>query len=217
MSRIFLSLSALSTLLIGIAFVLGVRIGNVNKPYQEFLQLREQIETTSLKSLPNSPEIQALQKRKTDQGILLGTYRPRITSHTTFGILAAIVTMLIHSVCVTYFIGTAKWCGEVVGAYQLSQSLYQECCSLKRGCFRWSLLGIGTILLVVVLGASSDPGTLQPNTWHWVEPHLWAASIGLAVTLLAFWKQWDYLLRNVQIVQQVQDEVQQVRAAHGLD
>lgn len=204
-------------LLIVIAFVLGIRIGNINKPYQEFLELRQQIEVTSRESLPSSPYIQELQKRKSDQVALLGTFRPRVTSHTTLGILAALVTILIHSVCVTYFIGTAKWCGEVVGAYELSESLYQECRLLKRGCFRWSLLGIGTILFIVVLGASSDPGTLQPNTWRWVEPHLWAASVGLAVTLLAFWKQWDYLLRNVQIVQQVQNEVRQVRAMHGLE
>lgn len=217
MSRIFLSLATLSTLLLSVAFLLGLRIGNINHIYHSFWTTREEIQAKSQELLPESPEMVDLQKRKNEQLAAYGQLRPRVTVHMMFGMLTALVTMLVHSVCVTYFIGTAKWCGEVVGAYQLNHALYESSRLLKRRCFHWSLLGICTLLLIVVLGASSDPGTLGGHTWNWVEPHLWAASLGIAITLLTFWKQWGYLLQNVDIIQQVQEQVQQVRTQHGLE
>lgn len=217
MSRILFTLAALSTLLMGTALVLGLYIGGINQPYRAFLDLDARWKAAGQTLLQDAPELQELRAQKESRRQELLALRPRVTLHTAVGTLASIVTVLIHCVCVTYFIGTAKWCGEVVGAYELSESLYQESRQLKRRCFRWSLLGIGTMLAIVVLGASSDPATLRPNTWKWVTPHLWAAAVGLPVTLLAFWKQWEYLAANLRIVESVQAEVRQVRTAHGLD
>ena len=200
-----------------VAFVLGLRIGDINTPYRKFLELRQQVRDTTTSVSQMTPEQAELESQRRAQLAKLDAIRPRAALHMTLATLAALITLLVHSVGITYFIGTAKWCGEVVGAYDLDRTLYEESRRLKRRCFPWSLLGISALIFTVALGAASDPATLAASTWKWAEPHLWSAIGLVAISLISFWKQFQYLSQNVDVIERVQQQVQAVRARHGLD
>ena len=43
----------------------------------------------------------------------------RMTLHMLLGAAAALMTVLVNSITITYFIGTSRWCKEVCETYQL--------------------------------------------------------------------------------------------------
>jgi hypothetical protein len=47
----------------------------------------------------------------------------RAAVHILLGVLAALVTVLVNSISVTYFIGTSRWCKEVADVYHLDPEL----------------------------------------------------------------------------------------------
>ena len=52
--------------------------------------------------------------------------RKRATMHMLLGLFAVLVTILVQSIAVTYFVGTGRWCKEVVETYGTVRGL---CCS----------------------------------------------------------------------------------------
>ena len=69
------------------------------------------------------------------------TSRRSTTLHILFGIVATLVTILVNCIAVTYFVGTSRWCKEVVLAYGLELEYLVRSMKLKRSCFAWSMLG----------------------------------------------------------------------------
>ena len=71
---------------------------------------------------------------QTDQAILRWG-----TVHRLSGILAALVVVLVNSMSVTYFIGTGRWCREVVETYHLADALILRSKAIKRSSFPFAL------------------------------------------------------------------------------
>jgi hypothetical protein len=46
--------------------------------------------------------------------------------HFLTGLMAALAVVLVESVVVTYFIGTSRWCKEVVETYNLNTAAVEE-------------------------------------------------------------------------------------------
>jgi hypothetical protein len=131
--------------------------------------------------------------------------------------LATLVAVLVHSIGITYFIGTGRWCKEVVEAYALDEAFLKEGTQLKRASFPFAMLGIATVLTVGAFGAAADPGTLRETTAAWVAPHYWAAAIGTAALGVALWMQAIAIRRNQDLIERVVSAVRDVRAARGLE
>ena len=89
---------------------------------------------------------------QTDQAILRWG-----TVHRLSGILAALVVVLVNSMSVTYFIGTARWCREVVETYQLSNNFIMRSKAIKRRSFPFALFGMLSVVGIVALGGAADP------------------------------------------------------------
>ncbi len=100
------------------------------------------------------------------------------TVHRLTGVAAALVVVFVESVVVTYFIGTSRWCREVVEVYKLNPTAVQTSYRLKRKTFPWAFLGMLTVVGVAALGAAADPATGRPNTLAWAEWHFLGGRLG---------------------------------------
>ena len=105
-------------------------------------------------------------------------------SHRLSGTAAALVVVFVESIVVTYFIGTSRWCREVVQTYQLDPAPAEASQRLKRRAFPLALAGMLVVVAIGALGAASDPATGRPGTHDWVNIHLIAAMAGFGIYCL---------------------------------
>jgi hypothetical protein len=131
--------------------------------------------------------------------------------HTLLGIGGALVTVLVNSISVTYFIGTSRWCREVVEAYRLPEELAQRSLQLKRKTFPWSLAGILTIIVMVGLGAACDPTINLSSGAMYVTSHMLAAIVGTALITWAFLVQVVNIGANYDVIEKILKLVQEAR------
>jgi hypothetical protein len=136
--------------------------------------------------------------------------------HFLLGLAAALTVVLVESIVVTYFIGTSRWCREVVETYRLDPSAVRESNRLKRRTFPWSVLGMLTVILIIALGAAADPGT-GPNTEGWAEWHLIGAIVGTAFIAWTYVVAWNNVVAHYAIIQRLVAEVAHIRRDRGLE
>ena len=197
MPRIFLSLAVIAISLVAVALIYGLVGGDYNALSQE------------LRTADDAARDGVLTR--------LEPVQRHVRVHMLIGILATLVAVLVQSIGITYFIGTGRWCKEVVTTYGLSDELTQRSTQLKREAFPFAMLGIATTLVIAAFGAAADPGTLRATTAKWVAPHYWASIVGIIVLAAALWRQTSALVKNQQLIDAVLEEVGQVRKARGLD
>lgn len=137
--------------------------------------------------------------------------------HMLTGASAALAVVFVHSIAVTYFIGTSRWCKEVTETYNLDPSLLRTSTQLKRKTFPWCLMGMLGVVGVAALGAASDPGTGRPDTAWWATVHLWASFLGLAFIAWTYYRAWLNIVANQAIIQKIVDAVAAIRRERGLD
>ncbi|MBL6909684.1 MAG: hypothetical protein ISR34_04615 [Pirellulales bacterium] len=149
---------------------------------------------------------------QTDQAILRWG-----TVHRLSGILAALVVVLVNSMSVTYFIGTARWCREVVETYQLSNNFIMRSKAIKRRSFPFALFGMLSVVGIVALGGAADPAAGRRGSEAWVTPHL-LGGIGLTGVIAAcFQCQRAKISEQQALIEDVLVEVRAMRKARGLD
>lgn len=139
------------------------------------------------------------------------------TVHRLSGVFAALVVVLVNSMAVTYFIGTARWCREVAETYGLDAGLVARSRRLKRSAFPPALLGMLAVVAIVALGGAADPATGRRGSADWVTPHL-VGGIGLAAAIAwCFQAQLPTIRRQQDLIDDVMQAVRRERAARGLD
>lgn len=139
------------------------------------------------------------------------------TIHRLTGLMAALAVVLVESIIVTYFIGTSRWCKEVVETYRLDQADVRASNRLKRRTFPWALLGMFAVIAVIALGGASDPATGQPNTKEWVDWHLWGAIGGIVLIAWTYFAAWNNVVANQAIISKLVDDVAKIRRDRALD
>ena len=137
--------------------------------------------------------------------------------HRMFGIASALVVVLVNSIAVTYFIGTSRWCLEVVETYHLDAGLIRRSAVLKRRAFPWAVAAMLVIVGVSALGAAADPATRRPWTVYWVNPHLIGAFLGLAFIAWAFWQEWLRICEHHVVITDILNQVKRIRQEQGLE
>jgi hypothetical protein len=144
------------------------------------------------------------------------TFRAR-GIHMLTGTAAALAVVFVHSVVVTYFIGTSRWCKEVTETYRLDPAPLRQSTLLKRRTFPWCVLGMLAVVGIGALGAASDPGTGRPNTADMASIHLIAALGGLAFIGWTYFQAWQNIAENQQVIQEIVGMVGRIRRERGLD
>jgi drug/metabolite transporter (DMT)-like permease len=147
----------------------------------------------------------------------LAPIETRAIVHILLGVAAALVAVLVNSICVTYFVGTSRWIREVVETYGFPQAWIEEANRVKRGTFPWALGGMLTSVVIIALGAAAHPGTIRAGTASWVTPHMIGAMLGTAFIAFAFYVQHQRISANYEIIQRIVAKVREVRHAKGLD
>lgn len=221
MTRIFSTLALVSLALVSIALVLGLTGGDYNGPYHQLRLTRLQIAQWEgegrVQEGKHAQNIERANRELDELFAEMIRLRSRAARHTLVGMGAGLLVVLVNSISITYFIGTSRWCREVIEAYRLSPSLVERSRQLKRRAFPWSMAGIVMVMVLVALGAAADPGTLRDNTQQWVVPHMAAAVLALSLFAVSFWWQWQIMGENGTLIEEILVLVRQVRREHGLD
>jgi hypothetical protein len=137
--------------------------------------------------------------------------------HMLTGTAAALAVVFVHSIVVTYFIGTSRWCKEVTETYRLDPAPLRRSTQLKRRTFPWCVLGMLTVVAVGALGAAADPGTGRPGTADMANWHLMAAFAGLAFITWTYFQSWQNIAENQLVIQDIVARVASIRQERGLD
>jgi hypothetical protein len=214
--RIFIGLAAVAALLLVANVFLGLSGGDYNAAAHAYYQQGETLK--NLEHEGTDPATIAAAASKHDElRAAAKELQPTMTRHMLLGILAALMTMLACSVSITYFVGTSRWFKEVVDTYKLKQEYVEQSQQTKRRSFRWSILGALAIVIVVGLGAASEP--TWANARHsqgYVIPHYVAALAAIGLLGVSFYQQYTSLAANGKLIEAVMGDVRRIRAARGL-
>lgn len=217
MSRIFLALAVFALILLSANLFVGVTLGDfgvASRAYQ--LAARHHQELAKSRSAASLDEIEDARMAANNAANLLKAQRSGFWLHIWLGMSAALVTLLVNSISVTYFIGTNRWCREVVDAFSLDQELAQRSQRLKRKAFPWSLIAISLILVIAGLGAASDPVTLNPDAADWVEYHWGLAMLGIVVIGGCLLAQVALIGKNYELIKEILAAAEEERERRGV-
>jgi len=215
--RIFASLSIFTVLSLIICMWLGLGL-DLNKSLASWKMLQnEKTQKGPVTKTVDSAQWKVLNSRIEKNREAFRSQRQSGSVHILLGIGSSLFVVLVCSIAVTYFIGTGRWCREVVEAYGLAPEILRENQLLKRKSFPWALGGILTALGVSALGAAADPGTGMASTADWVIPHLFAALVGICLISYCLYALWGYIVRNNEVINRVMREVHARRQGRGLE
>lgn len=219
MSRIFATLALFAIVMLAITVLLGLPV-DLNGQVSQLRSLTEKMDNLKSGLATNEDNLQEVEQVRgmIEENRLRFANEKKLGSlHKLMGIATAIMVMLVCSIAVTYFVGTSRWCREVVETYDLNGNLWLESQRLKRRAFPWAVLGMGTAVVISALGAASDPGTGLSHTADWVTPHLGVAILGSIFIGYCFYILWETIRRNHAVIELVMQCVQECRAAKGLE
>jgi hypothetical protein len=178
MKRIFLTLAVLNSLALLAAFVLGVI----------FMQER-----------------QAGTDAPTGYEPLGATW---FSIHMIVGMAAALLTLLVHCLIFTYFLGTGRWVKEVARAYALPDAeLPKRTREFKRRVFPPALFAMLSAIAAVASGAGAQ--TSLTSLWSLSHPVL--AVLVLIVNGYAYVVEYRIVAANSAVMDQVMAEVEKRR------
>lgn len=218
MSRIFLALALLTLLLVVGNLVLGHTLfgyGDTTREYRDVLLQLDRSQRAKTNAAGDPAEW--ARQRDAVQARFEPLHR-RMRLHFWIGIGAALATILVNSVSVTYFIGTNRWCQEVIEMYRLEAALAAQSRAIKRRAFPWALAGILAAIAVASLGAAADPaGYLRNQSARWVLPHYLVALLGTGIIGWSFLVQVEHIRANFRVIQEVLAAVKAIRVRRGLE
>jgi hypothetical protein len=138
--------------------------------------------------------------------------------HRLTGVAAALMVVFVESVVVTYFIGTSRWCKEVVETYQLDSTILRISNRLKRRTFPWALAGMLSVVGIISLGGAADPGAVfGREAKDWANWHLIGAYLGIGLVAWTYLVAWNNILANHAIITGLVADVTRIRRDRGLD
>lgn len=143
------------------------------------------------------------------------------TWHRQAGVAAALFVVLVNSIVVTYFVGTSRWCREVVDTYSLDVEFIRRSNRLKHGTFPLALSSILAIVGLVALGGAADPAArlrLEPLAGlSWTNIHFAAACLVICFVAYASFIESYNIRENHRVISEVMSEVSRIRKERGLD
>lgn len=126
--------------------------------------------------------------------------------HFLVALTSLVVTMMVHSIVYTWFIGTGKWIKEVVHVYGLPEWVNAQAKKHKRRAFPfifWSIMFLGA---AAWLGAYVDTRRDAQPLWH-----LGVAAVSLAFNLVAFVMEYASILTQARLLEDVRTEADRLR------
>lgn len=215
--RIFSVLAAIAIVMLGANFVAGLSIGDFSAVSKDLIKASRELRTVEAKGDSTAEQKETALKSFDEADAAFRGPRSRMTFHFFLGVGSTLLAILVNSITVTYFIGTSRWCKEVVDTFSLNPSLAQEGADLKRRAFPFALMGMLTMVVIVTLGAKSDPSVPfnRGETAAWVNYHYMSAITGMLLLIFFFYMQAQRIADNYRLIQRILAEVEKVRALQG--
>ena len=204
MSRIFFSLGVLALFMMAVTLSIGLYLGDYKA---RVIEVATEIKSLTPSGGGRGNDGGALGQAKERLRELQGWFRV----HMPLGVTTSLGVILVNCIAVTYFIGTGRWCREVVETYQLDPALAARSQRLKRRSFPWATLGIFAALAVSALGAAADPGNTVTTSEQWATPHMMAALAGLLLIAWAFFVQWGNIAEHHVVIDEIVAGVDRAR------
>ena len=135
--------------------------------------------------------------------------------HRLSGVAAAICVVFAHSIVVTYFVGTSRWCKEVCETYRLDPQYVRRSNRLKRRTFPWAVTGMLAVVGIVALGGAADPATLRAGTADWTIFHFLGALGGIGFIAVSFFLEWQTIAANHAVIDEIVAKVKEIRGENG--
>lgn len=140
--------------------------------------------------------------------------------HFFAGLGAMVFTSLVHSIVLTYFMGTGRWLEETSTAYSLTEDYFAESKKIKYRTIPLMVVGIVVIVLTGAVGAIADPAARSGfSGWFGltkVQTHFWMSVIAVVGNVLIHFVEFKAVYRNGQIVEMVLTDVHRIRKERGL-
>ena len=131
--------------------------------------------------------------------------------HFVLGMVAVLLNLLGHCLIMTYFLGTGRLVKEITLAYQLPDERWaRPTRDLKRSTTPKAILAM---LLSIAAAAAGEAD--RHLVWPWWI-HLVLGCGALAFTIWVFQQEYRNIAINGRILNEVINEVERIRAAHGL-
>jgi hypothetical protein len=131
--------------------------------------------------------------------------------HFLVGLCTALVTLLVHCLIFTYFLGTGRWVKEVKLAYNMAdEPLPRLTRDLKRRVFPPALFAM---LAAAFTGAAGAAAHVQ--VWPW-QIHASLATLTIVINFWAFLIEYRCLQINARVLDDVLYEVDRIRSVRGL-
>lgn len=213
MARIFFTLALGACSLLATDLFFGYWVGDYNEVAGQIKRAARDLD--KLRQNPSADD-DVLRAAQQELSAAASGHQPlvyRMTMHRWIGIVAVLITVLVNSVSVTYFIGTSRWCKEVSDTYALEPRFAEDSARLKRKTFPFSFSSLMICLAVVVTGGAADPdNSVVESTMPWVTPHHLVALLG------SLWIGWSFLVQvgrigaNYEIIEQIVQRVDEIRA-----
>ena len=133
------------------------------------------------------------------------------TVHLLAGLATAVLTLLVHSMAYTYFMGTARWVHEVVVAYSLPESIYAQASALKSRTFLFVLVSMLLVITTAVCGAACDTGFIESTS------HLTLAIAAIGFNFWSYVVEYRSIQANGSLLERVLSDVRGIRHEYGLE
>ena len=126
--------------------------------------------------------------------------------HFLLGLFSSVLTLMVHSIVFTYFLGTGKWVREVARVYRLPDWVEAQAVRNKRRAFPFEMWSMILICGTAWLGAASDTRAFD-STWH-----LGLAAFALAFNLGAYVVEYASIVAQARLLLEVKDQADRLRA-----
>ena len=151
-----------------------------------------------------------------DVASLTDAARQQVSFHFLFALGSSSFALFVHAVVLTYFMGTGRWIQETSEAYQLNDVARRENIKLKYRILPGMMGCLALILTTGAFGAIADPASnVQMNSGETI--HFALAVITVSMNLFVNLIQYNAIVGNSSVVDQVYQEVLQIRKERGLD
>jgi len=211
-ARIFFALACLAFLILVVNLVVGATSGDYGGSWRSYASVARTYQKAEKQAGLAPGELQKLREAN---DVALDNFLPvrnRMKWHFWLGIIGTLVTILLNSVSVTYFIGTNRWCMEVVETYSLDSQLAMRSKAIKREAFPWAFGGIVAMITVAAFGGLADPaGYYGQMSASWVTPHWILASLATLFVGWSFLIQVGKIGENYDVIETILLGVESIR------
>ncbi len=139
-----------------------------------------------------------------------------LSVHFLCALAALTLTMLVHAIVLTYFMGTGRWIEETSQAYKLGIDSREENIKLKYQTMPGMVACIVLLIVTGGFGAVADPGS-SVNLSSAKVIHMLLACASLLANVTVSVIEYQTIQRNGRLVDEIMSSVKAIRRERGLD